>query len=139
MSALDQKVQNFHKFLLRLKDRYALISEIENKTNKDINNLFQTKGERSEFVTQLLPTLLGNWQGLRDGALFARSWYEIKDEKERKIDLDEFKKIIKECIDKLQDFIIFLTENEKDVLDDMRTFGAYLTIFTGSYLTNQQI
>lgn len=134
MSLLDQKVINFHKFLLRCKTKYNIVQELEKKTDKNIDNLFQTKGERSEFITQLLPTLLGNWEGIRTCTLFARSWYEIKEEKERKKDLDDLKQIIEECITKLQDFILFLNENEKDVLDDMRTLGGYLTIFTGSYL-----
>ena len=139
MSLLDQKVINFHTFLLRCKTKYNIIQELEKKTDKNINDLFQTKGERSEFVTQLLPTLLGNWEGIRTCTLLARSWYEIKEEKERKQDLDEFKKIIEECITKLQNFILFLNDNEKDVLDDMRTLGGYLTIFTGSYLNQSTV
>lgn len=134
MALLDQKVINFHKFLLRCKGKYNIISDLEKKVGRDIDDLFQTKGERSEFVTQLLPTILGNWEGVRASTMFARSWYETKEEKERKLDLDELKNKIQEAINKLQDFILFLNENEKDVLDDMRTLGGYLTIFTGSYL-----
>lgn len=133
--AFDQKVQRFLKFVIAARERYNVPALLFEKTGFQPEQMLENRDARVKMVTQVLPMIAQSSPDAMHSIMYLRAFFE-------KMSVEDRDKMIEEDLlpalethaEKVQTVIKFVKENREQLNSDMRTLGAYLTMFTEGYL-----
>jgi len=136
---MDQKIVNFLKWFVAVKERYSLPASFLNEVGMAPETLLEDKEKREKLYTQILPMLTTSSQGSVTLTCMLRSLYEDMGPEDRsKFVAENLVPLAKDWARKAQEVVQFIEENQEVVATDLRTLGAYMTLFTQGYIKKNE-
>lgn len=133
--SFDAKVCRFLKFVVACKERYSIPDVFFESLGVTPEALLEDREGRAKLITQILPMVLKSSKEMCGMALIVRSFYEQMNATERDALIDEqLLPSLERLSSKLQTAIENVKSSKQQLNSDMRTLGAYLTMFTEGYL-----
>ena len=137
-NSVDAKLCRFFKFIETAVERYALPQMVVQGLGLDPQVMLKDKKARQQFLEVSLPMVVNSSQDNAERILAIRGFFEKMSPADRENMIEnEFLPLMREFVQKANDALAFLESNKHQINSDMRTLGAYLTMFTESYLKQQ--
>lgn len=133
--AFDQKVQRFLKFVIACRERYKVPPALFEQLGFEPEKMLKDEDARIKMITQAMPMILQSSPSMVFGTMYLRSFFETMTVEDRDALIEnELLPWLDESVASIQSVIEFIKENKAQMNSDMRTIGAYLTLFTEGYL-----
>lgn len=137
MTSIDAKLVRFFQFIEKAAERYCVPKSVLSSMGLDTEEMLKSQKARTMFLEASLPLFIQSSPDVAARVCALRDCFEHMSEKDREAVIEN--DLLPMCRDfaaKVQATLLFLEENKHQLSADMRTLGAYLSMFTESYLDN---
>lgn len=135
-NTVDAKLCRFFKFLENAAARYSVPEGILKATHLDAGAMLKDKKARAQFLEVTLPMVVNSSPENAERILAIRGLFESMSVEERDIMIDEkILPLLRDLASNINAALEFVEGNKQQVNSDLRTLGAYFTMFTESYLS----
>lgn len=136
---MDQKIVNFLKWFVAVKERYSLPVSLLDQVGLQPETLLEDKEKREKLYTHILPMVTTSSQAAAEMTILVRSMYEGMGPEDRiKFVQEQMLPLAQDWAKRAQEVAKFIEENQETVATDLRTLGAYMTLFTQGYIKKNE-